>query len=137
MINFYCRGHKNILATHKSTIEITKDSHLSLKGDCIVGVCSTMSLNELPLELKKAIRNAKTTIVVTIRAKGMEEVIKGKGHPDLELADENDIVIRKSNYVCPRTLMIKANKAAKDLSRDFISAIKDENARIEVVIAVL
>ena len=31
-------GHKNILSLHKKTIEITKDSQLTVNGDCIVGV---------------------------------------------------------------------------------------------------
>jgi len=29
-------GHENIRSNHKKTIEITKESHLTPRGDCIV-----------------------------------------------------------------------------------------------------
>jgi len=31
------KGHKNILSLHKKTIEITKESELTINGDCIIG----------------------------------------------------------------------------------------------------
>ena len=42
--SFTAYGHKNILATHKTTIEFTKDKELSLKGNCIVGVRADFDL---------------------------------------------------------------------------------------------
>ena len=58
---FSCYGHKNILATHKNTLEFTKDEQLSLKGDCIVGVKADYELREL----KKFLKN-KSNILCTI-----------------------------------------------------------------------
>jgi hypothetical protein len=37
----FAQGHENILATHKTTLEFTKDKRLSKKGDCIVAVAGT------------------------------------------------------------------------------------------------
>ena len=53
------------------------------------------------------------------------DIIIGWGHEDLTLTHPTDIVIRKSDYTCPRTLMIKANKAARDLEGKLIDDLKD------------
>ncbi|HUT17100.1 MAG TPA: DUF371 domain-containing protein, partial [Acidobacteriota bacterium] len=49
-------GHKNIQATHKTTLEFTKDKHLSKKGDCIVAVAVDKALTDLNAELKENLR---------------------------------------------------------------------------------
>ena len=46
-------GHENIRSNHQKTIEITKESHLTPRGDCIVGVNAKYSCADLPEELKK------------------------------------------------------------------------------------
>ena len=61
-------GHKNILSLHKKTIEITKDSKLSISGDCIVGTNSTIACMDLPEKFKKKIQNSDTVIAFTIVA---------------------------------------------------------------------
>ena len=50
---FRCFGHKNIRATHKSTLEFTFDETLTVKGDCIVGVKANSSLSDMPELMKK------------------------------------------------------------------------------------
>lgn len=51
--------------------------------------------------------------------------ITGFGHEDLTLTHPTDIVIRKSDYICPRTLMIGADKAARDLDENLIHDLKN------------
>ena len=55
----YAWGHENILCTHNSTIEITKDKSLTKKGDCIIGVNASKACNDLTLEIKNQIRSGK------------------------------------------------------------------------------
>ena len=45
-------GHENIRSNHKKTIEITKESHLTTRGDCIIGVRANSSCADLPDALK-------------------------------------------------------------------------------------
>ena len=45
--SFHAFGHKNLLGTHKNTLEFTKDKNLTLKGDCIVGVNADFDAGEL------------------------------------------------------------------------------------------
>ena len=75
-------------------------------------------------EFREKLRNAKK-IVVEIEVKGLKEVIVGEGHRDLILNHPTDIVIRKSSYICPRTLMINANKSAKDINREIVKKLKE------------
>ena len=85
-------GHKNILSLHKKTIEITKDSELSVSGDCIVGINSTIACIDLPEKFKKKIQNPDTVIVFTIVADEHSFSIRGKGSDKLTLKHTNDIV---------------------------------------------
>ena len=55
--SFLAYGHKNVTSLHKSTFEITTDKDLTLKGDCIIGLNSDVTLNDFPAELKKEIHN--------------------------------------------------------------------------------
>jgi len=122
-------GHENIRSNHQKTIEITKESRLTLKGDCIVGVNATSSCNDLPQELKDKLRNADAKVSFSIRVGDHEFVIEGNGHPDLILTHTDDIVIRKSDFICPRTLAVKCDKASDLLPRSMISLLQDPKTR--------
>ena len=122
-------GHENIRSNHQKTIEITKESSLTPQGDCIVGVNATSSCNDLPQELKDKLRNHNTKVSFSIRVGNYEFIIKGNGHSDLILTHTDDIVIRKSNFICPRTLAVKCDKASDLLPRGMISLLQDPTTR--------
>jgi len=46
-------GHQNIRSLHQRTIEITKDSELTTRGDCIIGINATHGCAGIPEEIKK------------------------------------------------------------------------------------
>jgi hypothetical protein len=103
-------GHKNVTARHRTTLEVTKDRDISTRADCIIGVNSDKGIKDLSEEFKKSSRRIDATIEMTIRVGDVVEKITGKGHPELSFTHEKDIVVRKSDYICERTLMIKADK---------------------------
>ncbi|MCW3998018.1 MAG: DUF371 domain-containing protein [Candidatus Bathyarchaeota archaeon] len=129
-------GHENILATHKTTLEITKDTQLSKNGNCIVAVAANKSLNELSDEFRKRLRKKNSKITIIIEANGLFEELTAKGFPKLTLANTKDMVIRKSDYICDRTLAIKASKSACDLSSNLVKKLRDpkEIVRITLII---
>ncbi len=129
-------GHENISSNHKNTLEITKESHLTPRGDCIVGVNANSSCNDLPHELKDKLRSSDAHVSISIRAGDHEFVIRGNGHPDLILTHKDDIVIRKSDFVCPRTLAVKCDKASDLLPRDMVLLLQDPNTKGILSIAV-
>lgn len=61
---FTCYGHENITCKHKTTLEFTKDSELSLKGDCIVGVKADFSIKEIRRFVESLGNNKKITITM-------------------------------------------------------------------------
>ncbi len=129
-------GHKKILATHKSTFEITKEENLSYRGNCIIAVKANKSVFDLSKEFKELAKLNKALIKVELEVDGLKEVIYGKGNENLSFLSQKDLVVRKSNYVCDRTLMISSSKAAADLSRELIKRLKNPNQKLEVTLSV-
>ena len=129
------RGHPNITALHKTTLEITRDQTLSLRGDCIVGIKAEKGIRDISEDLKRWLKSGKRVrIELTIPEYNMTEVIHAQGHRDLEFTHSSDIVIRKSDFVCGRTLAIKADKSARDLDRKFVSLLKNEETVLQIKI---
>ena len=122
-------GHKNIRSNHTKTIEITKDSELTTKGDCIIGVNASESCSNLPMSLKKKLQNPKSNVQFLIKVGQHEFMVKGKGHKDLTLMHPEDIVIRKSDFICPRTLAVKCDKASNLLPREMVTLLQDPTSQ--------
>jgi hypothetical protein len=118
-------GHKNIRSIHKKTIEITKESHLTPSGDCIIGVNASASCADLPSALKKKLQNPNSKVFFSIKVGTHEFNVEGRGHENLILTHMDDIVIRKSDFVCPRTLAIKCNKSSDLIPREMISLLQN------------
>lgn len=127
------KGHKNVTSHHKSTFEITKDPEIGPTADCIVGVDMDRTMLNFPMEFKDKIADSNTEIKVILDTENGHDEITGFGHEDLTLTHPTDIVIRKSDYTCSRTLMINADKAAKDLDENLIDDLKNEKT-MEVTI---
>lgn len=126
IFKIFSKGHRNVTSHHKSTFEITKDAEIGPTADCIVGVDMDKTMLDFPQEFKDKIANPDTKIIVELKTENGHDEITGFGHEDLTLTHPTDIVIRKSDYVCGRTLMIGADKAARDLDGDLIDDLKNE-----------
>ena len=129
-------GHKNILSLHKKTIEITKDSELSVSGDCIIGTNSSLVCIDLPEKFKKKIQNQDTTIVFTIVADEHSFSIHGKGSDKLTLKHTTDIVLRRSAFTCSRTIAIKCDKASDDIPRTMVKKLQNPKTSGKLIIEV-
>ena len=129
-------GHENIRSNHQKTIEITKESHLTPQGDCIVGVKASASCNDLPQELKDKLKNPDSKIDFSIKVGEHEFTLTGRGHPGLILSHSEDIVIRKSDFVCPRTLAVNCDKASDLLPREMVSLLQDPKIKGTFTISV-
>jgi hypothetical protein len=120
------KGHKNVTSLHKSTFEITMDEEIGPTADCIIGTKMDKSMLNFPQEFKDMIANPNTKISVILDTENGHDEIIGFGHENLTLTHPTDIVCRTSDYTCSRTLMIHADKAAKDLDGDLIEDLKNE-----------
>jgi hypothetical protein len=127
-------GHENIQATHKTTLEFTKDTHLSRKGDCIIAVAADKALADLSADFKERLRKTHVRLTILIEVNGIIEKVNAQGSPQLILTHPTDMVIRKSDYLCNRTLAVYADKAAQDLSRELVEKLKNPKQRVKITL---
>ena len=123
---FSIKGHKNVLSHHKSTLEFTKDEHLTKKGDCILGVEASFN----PDDFEK-IGYGKTRIDI-----GYGKIRDSfSGYTNENFSKDDCMVIRRSSFLDQRTLMVKSNKISKDIDRRIITGLKNPKNSAEVIIS--
>ncbi|MBN2155112.1 MAG: DUF371 domain-containing protein [Candidatus Lokiarchaeota archaeon] len=121
---FSVRGHKNVLSTHKTTLEFTNDSHLTPSGTCILGLTSPIACENLKDSTKKLLLlGGKFLVRITLGP--YTDSFVGYGHPNLILTNPHDMVFRKSTYICNRTIMIGCSKAAFDIDRNLVRCLQN------------
>ncbi len=130
------RGHPNIQAIHPTTLMFTKDRHLSRNGDCVIAVAADKALADLGAEFKEQLRNPTAKITINIEVEDLKDEIRAVGSPKLCLCHTTDVVIRKSDYTCTRTLAIHADKASSDLSRELVEKLKNPKNLAKISITV-
>lgn len=119
----YAYGHENILCNHNTTIELTKDNFLTKRGTCILGVNASKACFDLNPVLKKFIKKKKR-FIVTINVDNIIDSFYGFGSEKLVLSSKKDMVFRKSDYICNRTVLIQCSKSSNELNRKLIEKIK-------------
>lgn len=123
-------GHPCITGTHSTTFEVTRATDVSLTGDCVIGVAASKGALGLSVAFKRFARDERTRITVILEVDELQDQVVGWGHPALVLSHPEDLVARTSTYTCPRTVMIRANKAARDLSRALIHRVRHPQQQI-------
>jgi len=131
--NIYAYGHENVLGIHDTTIEITKNTNLTPKGDCIIAVSATKACSDLKPLFKKKIKS-RCKFVITLRVDHLSDTFEGYGSEKLLLLDEEDMVFRKSAFVCDRTVLINCTKAARDINRDLIERLTNPGKKLSITI---
>ena len=129
---FFAKGHENVVGIHPMTFEITKDPHLTRRGDCVIAVNATKAPLDFSDEFKNLCRQENTRISIMLEADSIVDLIRGSGNPGLKFADQSDMVGRKSSYVSDRTVMVRADKAAKDLKRPLIKSLKSPGTTLTI-----
>jgi len=127
-------GHVNIKATNKTTFEVTKETHLTPRGDCIVAVNATKGAADLSPEFKTIASRQHARITIKLEVEGKTETVKASGHPALSFTHPTDLVVRKSDYVCNRTLAIRADKAACDFSRSLVEKLRNPQRKVLITL---
>lgn len=123
-VEFTAYGHGNVRATHRTTLELTREKDLTLRGDCIIAVSSEVGAGGLPEWFKEGARKPASIIVMVLCTRDVCDSLVGHGHPQLSLTDPDRLVVRKSGYIDGKTLMVRASKSAADLRRDLVEELK-------------
>ncbi len=75
-VTFY--GHPNVRSLHPKTIEITKDEHLTPRGDCIIGVRANKACADLDEALKHRLKS--NSVPSKDRGDGRKRIIPYNRH---------------------------------------------------------
>jgi uncharacterized protein len=126
-ILFY--GHPNIKSIHPRTIEITKAPSLSLKGDCIIGVRANKACRDLNERLKSKLKRNDCYVKTELLVHNKVYKMSGIGSSELSFLNKEDIVIRKTSFICPRTLFIKSSHSSRDLPRDMVRLLREPETK--------
>jgi hypothetical protein len=126
-VAFY--GHPNVRSLHAKTVEITKEEHLTLRGDCIIGVRASKACADLDESLKRRLASGDSVVKIEIMVGSESFAISGMGDGRLTLQNHQDIVIRKTGFVCPRTMSVKCDMASSDMPRNMVRALQDKDAK--------
>lgn len=125
-MEFTATGHTHVLSTHRNTIEFTHDKNLTHRGDCILCVNATYTLDAI----KKEQFSGKIKITLTVD--GSTDEVVAEYNPSF--SDPHEMVIRKTNFTDKRTFAIHATKAAKDISREFVEKMKNPEAVLMITV---
>jgi hypothetical protein len=126
-VTFY--GHPNVRSLHAKTIEITKDEHLTVRGDCIIGVRASKACADLDNSIRRRLMTNDAIVKIKIMVDGETFAINGRGDEHLSLLNSHDIVIRRTGFVCPRTMSVRCDKASYDIPRTMVNMLQDKNVR--------
>ena len=132
----HAHGHENIRSTHTTTLEITKEPSVTKRGDCIIAVGATKGAVDFHPKFKEVALNEDAKITIKIEAGRIVDVVKARGTHRLLFTHPTDVVVRKSDHVCDRTVAIRADKAAMDLSRKLIEKIRNSRQNIRITLTV-
>jgi uncharacterized protein len=129
-------GNPNIQATHPTTLMITKDIHLSKNGDCIIAVAADKAMTDLSQSFKEILQKSNANLLIEIKVDHIREQVSAYGSPKLILTHSTDLVIRKSDFICNRTLGIQADKASIDLSRELAEKLKNPQSKVRITLTI-
>jgi hypothetical protein len=132
----HAKGHGNILATHPTTLEFTREDNLSRRGNCIIAVSADKSMLDFRPAFKEMLRRENAGLTILIEAGGITETVNASGSARLTLVDPIEMVVRKSSFVNDRTLAVKADRAAADLSRDLVRKLRNPAQKVNITLAV-
>ena len=126
------KGHPLIQCTHTTTIELTKDTYLTKNGTCILGIEASKACYDLNQLLKKKII-AGEKITVIIKAGDIIDSFCGFGDKNLTFLSKKDLVFRKSNFICDRTILIKCSKSSSELDRNLIKNLTNSKELFSII----
>ena len=126
-VEFY--GHPMVRSRHRNTIEVTRDPNLTISGDCIIGVRADKGLSDLSGDVRDSIRLDGSELLITIEVPPESFVVRAAGSSLLSLEDSHEMVLRKTEFISPRTLAIRADAAAKDIPRRMVENLRSPECR--------
>jgi len=126
-VTFY--GHPNVRSLHSKSIELTKDGYLTPKGDCIIGIKANKACTDLEESIRRGLKSNSVIVKIEVIVEDESFIIKGRGDDRLTMLNPHDIVIRRTNFVCPRTMSVMCDKASSDMPRELVRLLQHQEQK--------
>jgi hypothetical protein len=126
-VTFY--GHPNVRSLHSKSIEITKDGYLTPKGDCIMGIKANKACTDLEESIRRGLKSSSAIVKIEVIVGDKSFIIKGRGDERLTMLNPQDIVIRRTNFICPRTMSVLCDKASSDMPRELVRLLQHQEQK--------
>jgi hypothetical protein len=126
-VKFY--GHPNIRLLHPKSIEITKGSSLTPRGDCIIGIKADKACADIKESIRRGLKSSSAIVKIEVIIENESFIIKGRGDDRVTMLNPHDIVIRRTNFVCPRTMSVLCDKASSDVPRELVSLLQHQEQK--------
>jgi len=132
-----CHGHPLIKGTHSTTFEITTEKELTLKGDCIIGVCADKGATDLDPAFSRLLANDSALLYTFLQVGPYTAYVQSRGSARITLSHPTDLVWRRSTYVDARTIGIGSDQVAVTLPRNLITHLREGEDMIVEMSAVI
>lgn len=133
--SFSAYGHPAVTATHRSTFEITTETHLSATGSCIIAVRSEFGAADLSTRFRTLLTTEGCQLITVLECDDVQVTISSSGSPDLLLDHPTDLVWRRSAFTCGRTIGLYSDYTAGTLPREMITLLQG-GKRLEITLTV-
>lgn len=131
--SFFARGNSQVSAVHKTCLEITRNKELTKNGDCILATSADVGASGLPCWLKNHLRQG-NRIAVMIETESERDTFQCVGSEKMTFEAYEDLVFRKSAFVCGRTIGIASSKSANDIDRRLVKELKRNGTLVKFTI---
>jgi hypothetical protein len=117
----HCRGHPFVLGTHPTTFEVTREVHLTRKGNCIIGIAADKGCSGLSAAFKEVLAHDDAVLITRILSEDVMVEVKSRGSSQFTLDHPTDMVWRRSSFTCGRTIGILTDQVAATLPKELIA----------------
>jgi uncharacterized protein len=119
-----CHGHPLVLGTHPTTFEVTREDHLTRKGNCIIGIAADKGCAGLSPAFKAVLAHDDAHLITMLACHGEKVKIHSRGSALMLLDHPTDMVWRKSTFVCGRTIGIRSDYVALTFPKGLLQNLK-------------
>jgi 16S rRNA (cytidine1402-2'-O)-methyltransferase len=123
-VSFACRGHPNVTATHDKTLELSRETDISRRATCVIGVASSHD--------DRALLALRGRVEVTLTCDGARDAFTATMSPFF-LGDAS-LVFRRGPGLRGRTVAYDASLTAATLDRPLVAKLASSDARLDVTI---
>jgi hypothetical protein len=102
---------------------------LTRSGDCIIGIRANKACADLDETLKERLKSDSAIVITEVMVGTESFLVTGRGVQRLNLLNPHDIVLRKTNFACPRTISVRCDKASSEMPRKIVKLLQDSETK--------